>query len=519
MSPLFRKLKTVLVIIAIFYILCSIYHTLLNIQLKAKRFSYLQSLSQEPLCNAHGNVVKRLRRLAKDLIHVRMTVDGDVAMAKQIERHYDNLQKLLREIEFITITSTHMKHRDNIEEDDVHNSFLDVCPEVFKGTTYGYPFYKKGFETIRCQQQVPTNKLVTFIFDGISCHRETKNKNSTWLISSDLLHLLESVNCSEVRVHIVLEPGQSITRETKQVIHSQMKNVNVHTPVTNKKAEILQDILNHVQTKYVLFGQNLIHFTVPNSIERMVRVLSSHNGTHFVGGSIKNQTGYWFNGCLQTQLRNYTLSFRTGYFHSFSSCLVCDHLTGPFLAKTASLKKLTFAFNKQRNLRHGLYQDLFLRAKQRFSGYQGYPIVSCPDVQFSVQPKEVKDTELVEFAKKHQIRKIIEADGRVRWFGCRRGLSYRTSNRCTVQSGYAVPPCCLENLADAVKFIMARCEENGILCELQEGTLLGAVKLNKVLPWERDADITFLSAHFNKLRNIKKQFQQQGYMVRESSKS
>ena len=39
--------------------------------------------------------------------------------------------------------------------------------------------------------------------------------------------------------------------------------------------------------------------------------------------------------------------------------------------------------------------------------------------------------------------------------------------------GLGVPPCDLENLADAIKFVMKECEDAGLFCELQEGTLLG----------------------------------------------
>ena len=34
---------------------------------------------------------------------------------------------------------------------------------------------------------------------------------------------------------------------------------------------------------------------------------------------------------------------------------------------------------------------------------------------------------------------------------------------------------------------------------MQEGTLLGAVKLSAILPWERDADVAILSRHFHTL--------------------
>lgn len=58
-------------------------------------------------------------------------------------------------------------------------------------------------------------------------------------------------------------------------------------------------------------------------------------------------------------------------------------------------------------------------------------------------------------------------------YGCRRGLKHRQSSSCSKPTGLAVPPCDLENLADAIKLIMEECEKAGLFCELQEGTLLG----------------------------------------------
>ena len=118
---------------------------------------------------------------------------------------------------------------------------------------------------------------------------------------------------------------------------------------------------------------------------------------------------------------------------------------------------------------YGAFHDLFWRLKNSVSGHVA---VSCPDVMFNVVTRDVKDEEYVTFAKKFQIQKWVDPDGRVRWYGCRRGLSY-TKDSCPVQKGIGVPPASLENLADAIKFVMKECEDGGMFCEFQEGTLLG----------------------------------------------
>ena len=99
--------------------------------------------------------------------------------------------------------------------------------------------------------------------------------------------------------------------------------------------------------------------------------------------------------------------------------------------------------------------------------------VVCPDVMFKVHRREVKDEEFVDFSKRHLIRKMVGSDGKVRWYGCRRGVSYRKTSLCSWRGGIGVPPCDLANLADVVKASMRICEESNVFCELGAGTLLG----------------------------------------------
>ena len=149
---------------------------------------------------------------------------------------------------------------------------------------------------------------------------------------------------------------------------------------------------------------------------------------------------------------------------------------------------------------------------------------------FNIDKPEVKDERYKDFAGKHNIRKIVEPNGQVRWYvrtcprlsnrlrigrfvtcfskphrnladtlrlifimssvriyernhsmkcfhivryGCRRGIKHGKGHSCSRPRGVGVPPCDLENLADAIKMIMRECEKAGLFCELQEGTLLG----------------------------------------------
>ncbi len=99
--------------------------------------------------------------------------------------------------------------------------------------------------------------------------------------------------------------------------------------------------------------------------------------------------------------------------------------------------------------------------------------VVCADVMFNIQTPYIRDEALVSFATKHDIKKMVNSDGTIRWYGCRRGLSYTKDKKCDWPDGIGAPPCDLWNLGEAVKFIMQACDEGSMACEYAAGNVLG----------------------------------------------
>ena len=122
------------------------------------------------------------------------------------------------------------------------------------------------------------------------------------------------------------------------------------------------------------------------------------------------------------------------------------------------------------SLGEGVFRDLFWRSKKEMPEKV---ITACPDVMFNTNPREVEDIEYLSFANKHLIHRIVEAGGRVRWYGCRHGLSYTKANLCQRDKGLGLSPAEMENLADVIKFFLRACEDAGAFCELYAGTLIG----------------------------------------------
>ena len=109
---------------------------------------------------------------------------------------------------------------------------------------------------------------------------------------------------------------------------------------------------------------------------------------------------------------------------------------------------------------------------------------------FDTYEREIPDEKYVALAQKWDVKKWVESDGRVRWYGCRRG-GHPVDNKSSCSKaqtgppGLAVPPCDLENLADMVKFTMKECENAGVYCELMEGSLIGNVTPTRFIFFEK----------------------------------
>ena len=111
----------------------------------------------------------------------------------------------------------------------------------------------------------------------------------------------------------------------------------------------------------------------------------------------------------------------------------------------------------------------------KHSTTKGDLAVVCADVMFNIGTPKIHNEALMEFATKHDIKKMVNSDGSVRWFGCRRGLSYTKGKTCTWPNGIGAPPCDLWNLGEVIKFVMQICEESNIMCEYVAGDVIGNV--------------------------------------------
>ncbi|KAK8745864.1 hypothetical protein OTU49_000058 [Cherax quadricarinatus] len=287
------------------------------------------------------------------------------------------------------------------------------------------------------------------------------------------------------------------TPEVHQHLHLVVHSVEANTSTSVAYMEVLR----HVTTPYLLVATGVSSLTPLARLERLVWT-AEHLGVWAVGGGLETPSGHWHTGCLTSTYAHYQAGWARGQLGTADQCLICQGLEGPFLALTAALRHLGWDTKLPRQVSQ---VDLFLRA----SHTNHMLAAACPKSLFTLKeelgpPSRVA---LLSLARRHSLY-TVDAAGAVRaTFSCK-----EVGTSCA-DTGLALPPCCRQELATLVRFLMDTCEAHGLLCELQEGTLLGAVKTSGVMPWERDADITFHTKNFTALSELKDVFDRAGYSL------
>ena len=349
------------------------------------------------------------------------------------------------------------------------NGSLDVCPEVYKGTTFGYPYYDKGWELVNCSNVKPLRSVVSVLVNTVAYPKQNEGH-----VETVLKGITETY--PTVQVHLATRSKEVMEAAKKY------KNVDVIKIDEAKVAKGWNTLVSKASTPYVLVARDLFHFTWLTQLERQIRVVSQIPNVGVAGGSYRNFSGHWKAGCVQTTLKNFVLEYQEGYFHSRNSCMFCDYLQGPFVTKTSLLKLDESLPNEV------LFEDWFLRIVE-----EGNLILSCPDAMYFTTDywsysKRTDRNVWTPLAKKWELNRVLLPEGYKHSFSCKDiGASCKPTHEL-------LPTCCLEEYADVFSFFQNFTDAHNATFELDAGSVLGGVKFNGLIPWDIDGDLTFLTS-------------------------
>ncbi|XP_069137824.1 uncharacterized protein [Argopecten irradians] len=367
-----------------------------------------------------------------------------------------------------------------------------VCPEEYRGSKFGLnTSYEKGFERIPCNNSKPLSELVTVLI----LHRNsTESARDT---VKDIQKIMPGVQT-------IIGLDRHLNKKEKSSIERDIPFIKClgYTARTSE-GQIWNDLLKKVRTEYVLIARDINIFDENVRLKRLIGVIEMV-GVPIAGGATRDSLdGKWSLGCYQSGMRNYTLVYHEGYDESVQECVMCDCIDGPFVTRTKTL--MAKMFDKKIN-GNGLFLDLFLRVGQENA-------VVCPDSMFHTRPKKVHASPLTwqSFVDKWKLYKLKFVPGPEILFKC----NMKSKQKCTLKKNMLHHPCCLADIIVMLNHLTSTFETRVVDYQLCSGTLLGAVKLNSILPWDVDADIDYLRSNYSALNQFLPQlsFQEHSFQV------
>ncbi|XP_067009659.2 uncharacterized protein [Anabrus simplex] len=381
----------------------------------------------------------------------------------------------------------------------------DTCGEEYINTTYGQPFFEKGFvvkSSCQVDQKPPLESLLTILLlDGDGDLTKLKT-------------ILEGVNKYYTNVPVSLATAAPV-EEVKSII-SEFNHIQAFTITNfdvNRPGKTWNRLIKTVKTPYVLLARDIFHFNSLARLERQIFVISNTSVIGVAGGAFRNESGYWKIGCHMSVIKNYFLKYTEGYHYSAMDCMFCDYIEGPFIVRVKTMQNVKLKDELSRDV---VFVDWFLRVKQ-----EGILVMACPDVMYFKQGlvenehKSKTDRAAHEswlaFAKEWEVNRIISPSQVPFRFTCEE--LQLTCDATRWSKALLIPPCCIDQVAGALKALDDFSKEKGIDYEIEAGTLLGAVKLSGFLPWDRDGDITFQTKDYDTFYENSNSFSEKGFSL------
>lgn len=367
-------------------------------------------------------------------------------------------------------------------------SQLLLCPEEFRGENHGYPFFHTGFDIRPCKNSTAMHKLVTVLLSFLETDGRLGNQFA-------ILRQIEQVY-PNLKVIIAAQKDT-----TSRFIRSlKLQNLEVFTNMTKTSSGSVWNLLvSRARTPYVLIGRQMQQFSNDSRLERLLRQLEQSD---VAAGSLRTQDGHWQVGCHQVGPQSYNhgtkkcdLTYTPGYHRSARECWMCDNIDGPFIARTDLLRMIRFNDQLPAST---LFLDFFRQLKQA-----GKVSMVCPDSMFFVRHSQtIKVGELQQLTVKWNVTCMKLPHMKYMSLPCHHSDTCDKSKHC-----------CLQDLSNAVKFVMTTCDKIGIVCQLLGKTVVEVITMQSLR--SRTATVAFLASNYSAFLSHREEFHREMYVLKE----
>ena len=281
-------------------------------------------------------LVPQLKQLLQKLIETQRSVTHSAGLYRKMDQHIQDVVKMLTMLDENNNEVGSPQLTDNVSPTKSQRT-QEVCPEKYAGKrlNYGYPFFRKGFESVNCTNFTPLNQLITLL---ISLPEELPKPADSYV------EIMKGIAKYHAGVRVILATEKPIDESTNSSISALKISFENFEIAGVWQGTLWKRLVEKVETPYVLIAPDLTHFDFDINLERLVRIVS-HNRPRVAAagaGSYRNLTGHWDIGCQQVSFRNWTATYKGGYYHSFSECVLCDFMPGPWVAETKLIREMEF---------------------------------------------------------------------------------------------------------------------------------------------------------------------------------
>lgn len=258
-------------------------------------------------------------------------------------------------------------------------------------------------------------------------------------------------------------------------------------------------IEHFVNTEYALTVPVGVTPVSEDAVSGMVKALEHSNVSILSVPMIGNEDCKCLN--LELNLLQWTIEYKFNNFQSF----ICDSVSGDHCHQAVLMHK---------DVLKRVLQPFLLPFPDGFyiqSTVQKMKVKIFPEVVFRYINSDVLNSmNLAPLMQLRQplyqtlkIKKVLRETGVVEWYGCTRNTSrcfgtvvdslpeYLLSERWT-------PPCCLNILRETVRHVVKKLKQYNVTFWLEGGSLLGAMRMKDIIPWDYDVDIGMYESDIGK---------------------